>query len=140
MPGNAPDERSPLLGTAQGHQLDDTLANAKPAVAVVDETLAPLAAAHTYDDAEDPGGNDQDRRNESETGKLSSAAILRVVVVLLVGAFMANLDGSLVLATHPVIASEFNALSLSSWLFVSFNLAGASTQAVVCIIFIFLSH
>lgn len=43
---------------------------------------------------------------------------------------MAHADGSLVLATHPVIASEFGALAESSWLFTSFGLAGAATQTL----------
>ncbi|KAH8168943.1 major facilitator superfamily protein [Sarocladium implicatum] len=60
----------------------------------------------------------------------SSATVLKVVSVLIIGAFTANVDGSLVLATHPTISSEFNALSASNWLFVSFILAGAATQAV----------
>ena len=56
---------------------------------------------------------------------------MRVIAVLLIGVFTSNADGSLVLATHPVIASEFNALSDSTWLFISFSLAGACTQALV---------
>jgi hypothetical protein len=47
------------------------------------------------------------------------------------GVFTSNADGSLVLATHPVIASEFNVLGDSSWLFISFALAGACTQTLV---------
>jgi len=61
----------------------------------------------------------------------AQATILQVIVVLLIGVFTSNADGSLVLATHPVIASEFNVLSDSTWLFISFSLAGASTQALV---------
>ncbi|KAI3327256.1 MFS general substrate transporter [Xylariaceae sp. AK1471] len=44
--------------------------------------------------------------------------------------FIFHADHSLVLATHPSIGSEFNALEWSSWLFTSFGLAGAATQAV----------
>ncbi|KAL3589651.1 hypothetical protein FPOAC2_11822 [Fusarium poae] len=61
----------------------------------------------------------------------SSIAVFKIVSVLIIGSFTASADGSLVLATHPTIASEFNALSASNWLFVSFNLAGAATQAMV---------
>ncbi|CAM1507734.1 Fc.00g045820.m01.CDS01 [Cosmosporella sp. VM-42] len=60
----------------------------------------------------------------------SSAFIGKVVVALLIGVFTSNADSSLVLATHPVIASEFNTLGDSSWLFISFLLAGATTQAL----------
>ncbi|KAK8101836.1 major facilitator superfamily domain-containing protein [Apiospora kogelbergensis] len=60
----------------------------------------------------------------------SSATVFKIVLVLLVGTVTSNADSSLVLATHPTIASEFNALSSSSWLFVSFSLAGAATQTL----------
>ncbi|KAJ3461237.1 hypothetical protein MRS44_009790 [Fusarium solani] len=60
----------------------------------------------------------------------SHAFIARVVIALLIGVFTSNADGSLVLATHPVIASEFGDLADSSWLFISFMLAGAASQTV----------
>ncbi|KAI0841921.1 MFS general substrate transporter [Hypoxylon sp. FL0890] len=56
--------------------------------------------------------------------------IARVVAALLVGVFTASADGSLVIATHTIIASEFNDLENSSWLFISFLLAGAATQSL----------
>jgi hypothetical protein len=62
-----------------------------------------------------------------------SNSIVKVVLILILGSFTANADGSLVLATHATIASEFNALSTSSWIFISFSLAGAATQAAVSI-------
>ncbi|KAK7954722.1 MFS general substrate transporter [Apiospora saccharicola] len=65
-----------------------------------------------------------------EKWRPSSATVLKIVSVLLVGAFTSNGDSSLVLATHPTIASEFDCLSASSWLFVSFSLAGAATQTL----------
>ena len=48
-----------------------------------------------------------------------------------IGIFVGNADGSILLATHPIIASEFNDLKNSSWLITSFALAGASTMALV---------
>ncbi|KAI1779830.1 MFS general substrate transporter [Hypoxylon cercidicola] len=60
----------------------------------------------------------------------SNGFIARAVVALLVGVFTANADGSLVIATHPIIASAFNDLENSTWLFISFLLAGAATQAL----------
>ncbi|KAI1469671.1 MFS general substrate transporter [Daldinia caldariorum] len=56
--------------------------------------------------------------------------ISRVVLTLLIGVFTGNADGSLVIATHPVIASEFNDLENSTWIFISFLLAGAATQSL----------
>ncbi len=47
------------------------------------------------------------------------------------GIFVGNADGSILLATHAIIASEFNDLKNSSWLITSFALAGAATQALV---------
>ncbi|KAK8017374.1 major facilitator superfamily transporter, partial [Apiospora rasikravindrae] len=87
------------------------------------EHTANLNAQH--DDA--PSGSSVPRTRKRH---LSSWAVLKVVLVLLVGTFTSNGDGSLVLATHPTIASEFNCLSASSWLFVSFSLAGAATQTL----------
>ncbi|KAI1480275.1 MFS general substrate transporter [Daldinia eschscholtzii] len=60
----------------------------------------------------------------------SNRFISKVVLTLLVGVFTGNADGSLVIATHPVIASEFNDLENSTWLFISFLLAGAATQSL----------
>ncbi|KAI1028197.1 hypothetical protein LB504_012477 [Fusarium proliferatum] len=69
-------------------------------------------------------------RNTDEPKTYSHAFIARVVVALLIGIFTSNADGSLVLATHPVIASEFGKLQDSSWLFISFMLASAASQTI----------
>jgi MFS family permease len=76
------------------------------------------------------------RRDEEETLEAASAdtsnadsvSIGRIVCVLLLGTFISNADGSLLYATHPIIASEFNALHDSTWLIASFALAQAVTQ------------
>ncbi|KAH6648635.1 major facilitator superfamily transporter [Truncatella angustata] len=67
---------------------------------------------------------------EGEERRYSNAFIARTVIALLIGAFTANADGSLVMATHPVIGSEFNDLENSSWLFIGFMLAGSATQSL----------
>lgn len=51
-----------------------------------------------------------------------------MVYILLIGSFISNADSSLLLATHPIIGSEFGALHDSSWLLTSFALAQAATQ------------
>jgi MFS family permease len=56
------------------------------------------------------------------------ASVGRIVCVLLIGSFISNADSSLLWATHPIIASEFNALHDSSWLIASFALAQAVSQ------------
>ncbi|KAF5653743.1 major facilitator family transporter [Fusarium heterosporum] len=67
-------------------------------------------------------------RATTEPKPYSYAFIAKVVIALLIGVFTSNADGSLVLATHPVIASEFGKLQDSSWLFISFMLASAASQ------------
>ncbi|KAI1491860.1 major facilitator superfamily domain-containing protein [Biscogniauxia mediterranea] len=60
----------------------------------------------------------------------SNRFIARVVVALLIGVFASNVDSSLVIATYPLIASEFNDLENASWLFIGFLLAGTATQSL----------
>jgi MFS family permease len=64
----------------------------------------------------------------SAVAETSFVSVGRIVCVLLIGSFISNADGSLLMATHPIIASEFNALHDSSWLLVSFSLAQAVSQ------------
>lgn len=59
------------------------------------------------------------------------ASILKAIGILVIGVFTSNADGSLVLATHSTIASEFNSLEASPWLMTAFALAGASFQNIV---------
>jgi hypothetical protein len=47
------------------------------------------------------------------------------------GVVISNADSSFLMATHTVIASEFDALHDSSWLLTSFVLGGAVTQPLV---------
>ncbi|EXM26204.1 Major facilitator superfamily [Fusarium oxysporum f. sp. vasinfectum] len=77
-----------------------------------------------------PEVSDVERNSPDEPKTYSHAFIARVVVALLIGIFTSNADGSLVLATHPVIASEFGRLQDSSWLFISFMLASAASQTI----------
>lgn len=57
--------------------------------------------------------------------------VVKIISVMLLGIFVAQIDGSILMATHTIIASEFNALKDSSWLIISFSLAGAATQTLV---------
>jgi hypothetical protein len=81
--------------------------------------------------AEDSGADS----SAAQSGRLDNARILRAIAILLIGTFTGNADGSLVLATHSTIASEFNRLKDSSWLFTAFALAGAASQSIVCFVF-----
>lgn len=77
--------------------------------------------------------DDDDAKKKADEDKTKSKFVLKIVAILVVGMFTSNADGSLVLATHPTIASEFNDLEDSSWLFTAFVLAGAATQTIVSI-------
>ncbi|KIW63362.1 hypothetical protein PV04_10212 [Phialophora macrospora] len=61
-------------------------------------------------------------------GPSSALTIWTIVPVSLLGVFVANLDGSLIVASSQQIASEFNALSSASWLVTSFVLALCASQ------------
>jgi MFS family permease len=63
----------------------------------------------------------------SEEGA-STAAIWTVVPISLLGIFVANADGSLVIASSQQIASEFDALANASWIVTSFTLAQCASQ------------
>ncbi|KAJ4416609.1 hypothetical protein N0V85_002210 [Neurospora sp. IMI 360204] len=68
-----------------------------------------------------------------ETESLKDGAhmnVVKIISVMLLGIFVAQTDGSILMATHAIIASEFNALKNSSWLIISFSLAGAATQTL----------
>ncbi|KIX07140.1 uncharacterized protein Z518_05117 [Rhinocladiella mackenziei CBS 650.93] len=58
----------------------------------------------------------------------SALTIWTIVPVSLLGVFVANLDGSLVVASSQQIASEFHSLSQASWLITSFVLAQCASQ------------
>lgn len=69
------------------------------------------------------------RSGEIATG-ISRTQVARIISVLLIGIFVAHCDGSILLATHSNIASEFNDLGNSTWLITGFAIAGAATQTL----------
>ncbi|KAI1810241.1 major facilitator superfamily transporter [Poronia punctata] len=105
----AADERSPLIASNRSH-------------ATASESY------ETFGDAE--SAHDSDASSEAGESGHSRLFVAQVVGALLIGVFTSNVDGSLVLATHPVISSEFGNLEDSSWLFISFWLAGSATQSL----------
>ncbi|KAI8302633.1 major facilitator superfamily transporter [Colletotrichum sp. SAR11_240] len=106
------DERSPLLSRNRRESSSSEVDEAYVDV----ERTAPACAE-----------NDTETKSQGTP----ASAVIKIVAILLVGTFTANADGSLVMATHPTIASEFDDLENSSWLFVAFALAGAATQTLV---------
>jgi hypothetical protein len=78
-----------------------------------------------------PGTDDEESQGQGEVEDATDRShAARIISVLLIGIFVAHADGSILLATHPIIASEFNDLENSSWLITGFALAGAATQTL----------
>lgn len=140
-PRGPPDETSPLLSS--GNRRDSYSSSESSLTSSSDSSdddfvpwyfdsfteLADTLPADIEGAAEAPAETGDDVKGGQAE---ASSTVFRIILILIIGTFTANADGSLVLATHPTIASEFNALSASSWLFVSFTLAGAATQTMVC--------
>lgn len=82
-----------------------------------------------------PGAEENEEQSigRGETESLKGSAhvnVVKIISVMLLGIFVAQTDGFFLMATHAIIASEFNALKDSSWLIISFSLAGAATQTL----------
>lgn len=100
---NSPDERSPLLSRDHGAaeaQKDDGGGTASPPTTQHEAAGAPAPAT----------------------------SVAWTIGALLIGVFVVNTDMSLVLATRGTIASEFEALSDSAWLFTGSLLATCAAQ------------
>jgi hypothetical protein len=61
----------------------------------------------------------------------SLASVTFTISLLLLGVFVANAEGSIVLAAYGQIASEFNDLDNASWLVTSYVLAMSVSQPIV---------
>ncbi|KAL1902808.1 hypothetical protein Sste5346_000719 [Sporothrix stenoceras] len=147
-----PDERSPLLNFPQ--IVRSTATSSSSSLSKKGGAVIRVTESGSSDETETQGRNSRApsftesmstdssllQDIEAEASSVQNApkdgdesnfgTILRVVLVLLIGVVVSNADGSLVLATHPVIASEFNDLESSSWLFGGFILASAATQTI----------
>ncbi|KAI3325331.1 MFS general substrate transporter [Xylariaceae sp. AK1471] len=125
---NMADERVQLLASYEVSTASDSSSQASASSSSDTNTNGNHVASPrnygTIDDAE--SAHDPEPAEE----RYSRAVIARVVGALFIGVFTSNVDGSLVLATHPVISSEFQDLEDSSWLFISFWLAGSATQSL----------
>jgi hypothetical protein len=119
-----PTERSPLLArrSSIGSESSSSLRASSPDISTSNGDPSDGRTPAEQEAAAAPAGNKPDR---------PPAEIMRIVAVLLIGVFVANADGSLLLATHPVIASTFDQMGSSSWLIISYALAGAATQTIV---------
>ncbi|KAF2119489.1 major facilitator superfamily transporter [Lophiotrema nucula] len=120
--GSKVDERTPLLvrsATVSSSASNVSLTSSGETSSGSDRHPGSAHSKRIDEEAQEPQSTPQSN---------TPASIARIISVLLIGGFISNADGSLVLATHPVIASEFDALNESSWLLTSFALAAAATQ------------
>lgn len=134
-----PDERSPLLASTQTQSGSSTSSTSATSIATKNGLLvdvqesssnAPSFSDSTSTDTSLLRDIESDAAGLPSKADASFGTLARVVLVLMIGVFVSNADGSLMLATHPVIASEFNDLESSSWLFAGFVLASAATQTM----------
>ncbi|KAA8576111.1 hypothetical protein EYC84_006273 [Monilinia fructicola] len=98
-----------------------------------DSLLSPATAASTpnykstatFSDVESAQNSSQ--VDDATTGKVTKSVAI-VISLLLIGVFISNADGTLVIATYGTIASEFQALGDASWLTTSYSLAMCAIQ------------
>lgn len=67
----------------------------------------------------------------SRTKLSSSSSPAGLISLLLIGVFIANADGSLVLATNSTVASSFSSLHLATWLTTSYMMSMCCAQPIV---------
>jgi hypothetical protein len=70
-------------------------------------------------------------QNETTHQDSTSRGVLAIISLLLIGVFISNADGTLVLATYGTISSEFDAFGQGSWLTTSYALATCAVQPIV---------
>lgn len=127
-------ERDPLLPNNQIFTSDDDIDFSRTGKAAA--TSEPLERGVDEESFGEPTTNEQPKPHSSVAsiisvlliGKWHTTTSDSRINFHILGVFISNADGSLLLATHPAIASEFNALGDSSWLLTSFALASAGTQ------------
>ncbi|KAK4142884.1 major facilitator superfamily domain-containing protein [Dichotomopilus funicola] len=125
-----PSERSPLLSkpaNTNGHDVSVSAVEVAAAGHIAGNGTNGSVPKPTTtggdEESQEPSADEAD-----EAGRVRHVA--KIISVLLIGIFVAHADGSIMLATHPIIASEFNDLENSSWLITGFSLAAAATQAL----------
>ncbi|KAL8787430.1 MAG: hypothetical protein Q9213_002207 [Squamulea squamosa] len=121
-----PDEQTPLLnGAAETGILADS-SNCSCTC------ISPSGTSRGLDE-ETPGGSSP---NDTGLGPKTSTGMASIISVLLLGCFIANADGSVILATYATISSETGNLGNGSWLVVSYMLAVCAIQPTVNKLFI----
>jgi hypothetical protein len=80
--------------------------------------------------SENNGASEVDNVSKS-TAASSLSSVTFTISLLLLGVFIANAEGSIVLAAYGRIASDFNDLADASWLVTSYVLAMSVSQPMV---------
>ncbi|KAG4413482.1 hypothetical protein IFR04_013383 [Cadophora malorum] len=73
---------------------------------------------------------DEDEEGEVLGEQPRGKSVFAIIALLMIGVFMSNADGSLVMATYGTISSEFGALGEASWLTTSYALATCAVQPI----------
>lgn len=120
------DEQTPLLSGVDTASSTNTL-RTRPSI---DDQSDTLFVTQTQPTQSKPPHDEEAVLSSAPGGAFDNRTVSvgRIVSVLLIGSLISNADSSLLFATHPIIASEFDALRDSSWLMTSFGLAQAATQ------------
>ncbi|KAI9825530.1 MAG: hypothetical protein M1819_000522 [Sarea resinae] len=112
-------ERTPLLVESRKDSISargSVKSSSDPTIHVGEDVECNAPKANGEDEAE----------AESQGGSIAG-----LISILLLGVFVSNADGSIVLATYGIITSEFNELSESGWLVTSFVLGMCATMPLV---------
>jgi hypothetical protein len=75
--------------------------------------------------------SEQNETLDEEESPSHGVLAIHVISLLLIGVFISNADGTLVLATYGTISSEFKAFGQGSWLTTSYALATCAVQPTV---------
>ncbi|PBP26330.1 MFS general substrate transporter [Diplocarpon rosae] len=95
--------------------------------------LFPAAPAPDYrSTSPNSTSEDPERQHEDDEPLLATEtkSLVAIISLLMIGVFMSNADGSLVLATFGTVSSEFGALGDASLLTTSYSLATCAVQPI----------
>ncbi|KAL8699434.1 MAG: hypothetical protein Q9224_001413 [Gallowayella concinna] len=118
----ASDEQTPLLGGTDP-ETEILTATINPSTS---RKTSPSITKRTDEEVLDGLPNSEPNSQPKTTTGFAS-----IISILLLGCFIANADGSIVLATYGTISSETGNLSNGSWLIVTFMLAVCAVQPTV---------
>ncbi|CZT44585.1 related to multidrug resistance protein fnx1 [Rhynchosporium secalis] len=82
------------------------------------------------EEEEDRSGYEDEDDDEVLSVQAPGESVIAIVGLLMIGVFVSNADGSLVLASYGTISSDFGALADASWLTTSYSLASCAVQPI----------